>query len=673
MRKLLNFLPTHFTICLIVGIVFQFNFELLQFSILESCMIFTLILILVLLLKLCKKQKEFTFISWFLFFFIGMFSVFIRDKSNQENFYHKIDHPDSLIVFKIDQILKSNRYYDKYLGVVVKVGSQNTTGRILMNIQKTTNSIKIEDVILFKSKLLEIPKPLSPFQFNYKEYLRKQGVYHQVFIRNKGFVVKKNSEKSIYKIADNIRIKIEESLRKYRFKNGELAVIKALLLGQRSDISKELLQDYTKAGAIHILAVSGLHVGIILLILTWILKPLERIKNGVIIKTVLIVCLLWLFAIIAGLSASVVRAVTMFTSVAIGMAFNRKTMVLHSVITSMFILLLCKPMFLFDVGFQLSYLAVFSIVIIQPKLSSLWKSKWKIVNKFWQLFTVSIAAQIGVLPISLFYFHQFPGLFMLSNLIIIPFIGSILIGGIIIITLALLNVLPDFLARTYEFVIALMNNFVGWVSLQEAFLIKEISFSSLLLVASYLCIAFGLVFIQKKSYKSTIALLLVLVSFQVSLLFEKHKKKNQNELIIFNKSRKTIIGKNTNGKLEVFHNLGKESVLNLTMIKDYKVGNAIKKISYSTKIPNVIKQKNNFLIIVDSLSVYQIGKHKNVIVLLKQSPKINLKRLIKTIAPIQIIADASNYKSDVVDWKLICDKLQIPFQYTALNGAVILK
>ena len=131
-------------------------------------------------------------------------------------------------------------------------------------------------------------------------------------------------------------------------------MIKALVLGQRSTVSKELLQKYTQAGAIHILAVSGLHVGIILLILSILLQPLERLWQGKFIKLFLILVLLWGFALIAGLSASVVRAVTMFSAVAIAMVSKRKVLVIHSLITSMFVLLLVKPLFLFDVGFQLS-------------------------------------------------------------------------------------------------------------------------------------------------------------------------------------------------------------------------------------------------------------------------------------------------------------------------------
>lgn len=675
MKKLLSFLPTHFTICLIIGIVLQFQYKLWQYSFAKTILVFTVLFLLIFLFKYLKKRFLFTFLSWIFFVSIGLFTVFFQNDFNKENYYANYYSQDSLITFKVKKVLKSNLYYDKYIGEITKAGNQKTIGTILLNVQKDSlqDDIKIGSVFLFKSELSTISKPLNPYQFNYKKYLEKQGVYHQVFLRNAAFIVRDSKEKSIYSIAENIRNKIETELVKNRFKGEELAVIKALILGQRNNISKELLEDYTNAGAIHILAVSGLHVGIILLILSFLLKPLERLKNGKFIKTFLIVLLLWFFAIIAGLSASVVRAVTMFTAIAIGMTFSRKTFVQHTLIASMFVLLLCKPMFLFDVGFQLSYLAVFSIVTIQPKLYNLWNPKWKITDKFWQLFTVSVAAQLGVLPVSLFYFHQFPGLFMLSNLVIIPFIGIILMLGILVIFLALFQILPTFIADVYIFIISLMNKFVSWISIQESFLIKEISFSVLLLITSYACLLFGFRYFVRKTYKSTIAFLSIIIIFQMSIFYEKHDSQTTLEFIIFNKSRNTIIGENYNGKLKIYHDLDSVSIRNLNAIKDYKIGKKINKIQFENKLSNSFLFREKHILLVDSLGVYQIGNQLKPIVLLRQSSKINLERLIKNIQPKQIIADASNYKSQVVNWKIICDKNNIPFFYTAENGAIIFK
>jgi len=675
MKRLLYFLPTHFTLCLIVGIVIQFFYKVWSFSFTQSITFLFLILILLLAFKQYKKQFLFTLTSWLLFVTVGMFVVFSQDVSNKKNHYSRFSVNDSLVTFQISKVLKNNLYYHKYLGSVIQVGSRKTVGNIVLNVQKenTSKQENVGAVILFQSDFVEVQKPLNPYQFNYKKYLEKQGVYHQVFLRNTSFLKSKSSINSVYKIADDIRNTIEIALIKNGFDGEELAVIKALILGQRSDISKELLQEYTKAGAIHILAVSGLHVGIILLILSFVFKPIERLKNGKVFKTIIIVFLLWSFAIIAGLSASVVRAVTMFTAVAIGMSFQRKTFVLHSLISSMFVLLLVKPMFLFDVGFQLSYLAVFSIVILQSKFEKLWNPTWKITNKFWQLFTVSVAAQIGVLPISLFYFHQFPGLFMLSNLVIIPVIGIILISGILVIILSLVNVLPSFIAQVYNFIIWCMNTFVSWISLQESFLITEISFSFTKLLLAYACLAIGIVYLEKKSYKSLTVLLVFVLAFQFNLFYEKSELGSTNEFIVFNKSRQTIIGKNMKGNLKIYHDLDAIKIRNLGLIKDYKIGAKVKEVEIERNTPNIIDFMNQRIFVIDSLGVYQVNNLKEVTVLLIQSPKINLERMIKVLKPKLIIADASNYKSQVVNWKYICDKYAIPFHYTATDGAFVLK
>lgn len=675
MKRLLNFLPTHFTICLIIGIAIQFHTELWGFSRVNSFLFFVVLLVILFLVYRFKKKIIFTVFSWVFFVLLGMFLVFSKDISNRKEFYNNLNPSDSLIAFKVDKVLKSNVYYQKFIGSVVKVGNAKTSGKVLLNLHKDSVivTVKINDFFYFKADFLPVEKPKNPYQFNYKSYLEKQGVQHQVFLKNTKYIHKESSQNSIYKIAEGIRNRVEEKLQLNGFKGEELAVIKALILGQRNNISKELLQEYTKAGAIHILAVSGLHVGIILLILTSLFKPLEKLKNGKVLKSVFIVCLLWGFAIIAGLSASVVRAVTMFTAVAIGMTFKRKTFVLHSLVTSMFVLLLIKPLFLFDVGFQLSYLAVFSIVTIQPMLSNLWRPKWGITDKVWQLFTVSLAAQLGVLPISLFYFHQFPGLFMLSNLVIIPFIGVVLMGGVLVIALALFDVLPLFLADVYNCVISTMNDFVGWVSFQESFLIKDIPFSFGLLITSYLVFFFGIHYFEKKSFRKLLFLIVSIISLQLCLFYEKQQVMTTSELVIFNRSRQAIIGQNLNGKLLVYHSLDTVTIRNIGLIKDYKIGEKVAAIDFVDNIPNVLKFKNELLVVIDSFGVYKIDELKKPTVLLSFSPNINLERLINQLQPKQIIADASNYKSKVLQWRTICDEKKIPFWYTVDNGAYLFK
>lgn len=227
---------------------------------------------------------------------------------------------------------------------------------------------------------------------------------------------------------------MSRELDKQSLKPNEIAFLKAIFLGQRQDISFDIYEDYSKAGAIHILAISGLHIGILVMLFQLILRPILYFRYGKFIRITLILVVLWSFAIITGLSASVLRAVTMFSLFVIAQGLKRPTKPLNSLAISAFILLLIKPEFCFDVGFQLSYAAVAAIVIIKPVLDACWTLRNTVASFFLDLLKVSIAAQIGILPLSLYYFHQFPGLFFLTNMVIIPALMLVLgLGGITLI------------------------------------------------------------------------------------------------------------------------------------------------------------------------------------------------------------------------------------------------
>jgi competence protein ComEC len=667
MKKLLKYLPLHLVVFLIFGILIQFQTNFCQIGFLK---LFLLLLSFSLLLFCIPSKVIRTLLAFLMFFFVGISAVFVSNKANYKNYYKSYLTDNNQVTLKVRKVLKSGMYNDKFEADVIQVDAVKTRGTILLNIYKDSfsNTLKVDEILYTKAIFTALNPPLNPHQFDYKLYIAKQGIYQQLFLEKSDYKSVGFDGFSLIGFSANFRDKIEVALSKYHFQTNELGVIKALLLGQRQDISKDLITDYSKAGAIHILAVSGLHVGIILLILSFIFKPVERFKNGKFIKSILIILTLWMFAFIAGLSPSVVRAVTMFTFLAIGNAFQRKKVTEFSLIASVFFLLLVQPLFLFDVGFQLSYLAVFGIVWIQPKLYKIYAPTYQIENKIWQLITVSIAAQIGVLPLSLYYFHQFPGLFMLSNLIIIPCLGTILIGGIVMIFMALLGVLPPFLASIYGFVISLMNSFVSWISQQEYFLFKDISLSFLLMMASYVFIILGTSFLIKKSPKKAIYFLGSVLLFQSVFLFENYQKNTKKELIVFHKSRKSIVGIRNRDDVKIYHNIDTLEVKSLNLIKTYAIGENVKPVLIKGFL-DVFNFKNKDVLVIDSLGVYQLKGLENPIVVLQNSPKINLERLIKSLNPSHIIADGSNYKSYVKRWKMSSKKLKIPFHYTGEKGA----
>jgi len=179
-------------------------------------------------------------------------------------------------------------------------------------------------------------------------------------------------------------------------------------------------------------------------------------------------------------------------------------------------------------------LAVIAIVWTQPLIYKLWSTKLFIVDKFWQILTVTLAAQLGVVPISLYYFHQFPSLFFVSNLVIIPVLGFILGFGIFVIVLALLNALPQFLATSFGAIISLMNDFVSFISHQESFLFKQISFGILSVLASYLLIVALVKLYQKKTYYRIIFSLISIAVFISVLIFNRYDTAT-NMLLILNR------------------------------------------------------------------------------------------------------------------------------------------
>lgn len=670
MKRLIKYLPLHFLIFLILGIGIQFYTQIWTFGFLNLLL---LILFLVISIVLLWRKKDITFVALFLFFIIGVSAVYIQDARNFKNYYSNFSTQDANVILRISKVLKSGFYHDKYIAKVLQINAHKTSGEILLNIQKDSlqNPLKIDTKIFVKPTFKLVPPSLNPNQFDYRFYLSKQGMHHQLFLETHQFLKLSNSAVSLVAVSEFFRDKIQQSLLEFNFKTDELAVISALLLGQRQDISKELLTDYAGAGAIHILAVSGLHVGVILLILSFLFKPLEKLKNGKYLKAFCIVLLLWMFAFIAGLSASVVRAVTMFTFLAVGQSFQRKKVVVFSLISSMLLVLIVKPIFLFDVGFQLSYLAVFGIIWVQPNLVAVYKPKFLIDKKIWQLFTVSIAAQVGILPLSIYYFHQFPGLFVVSNLVIIPFLGAILIGGIMVIAMSLLNILPQFLGDIYSFVISLMNGFVRWVSHQEQFLFKDLSISFLMMLGSYYIVFSGVVFLMNRSPKRLIYFLISILLVQNLYFFESKTATEKDAFIVFHKTRFSIIGRREGAEIKLQHNLDTLPFKEFKAVKSYCIAAHIKNIE-NVDFRNYINFKQQDILLIDSLGVYQLEKLKKPIVVLMYSPKINLERLIRTLKPSLIIADGSNYKSDINRWAITALKNVVPFHYTGKKGAFIL-
>ncbi len=679
MLKFLKFIPVQLTFFLILGILIG-NTNNFQINLLVKIIPLFLVLLFILYVYTNRQLKSnllFTGLVFVILFFVGIAAITFKNQLHQEEHYSNAKvfkvSTNNVATISIKKELKPSINYFKYEAEVIQLQYSKSLGKILVNIEKdsTITDLNVGDVLVVNTSFYEINKSLNPFTFNYKKYLEHQQIYHQMYVNNHQFLKKPATAYSIRGLAAKFRKEVTTALINNGFKDNELAVVNALLLGQRQTISKDLIESYSDAGAIHILAVSGLHIGIILLILTFLCKPLHYFKHGKLIASIVIICLLWMYAIIAGLSASVVRAVSMFTAIAIGMYLNKPSNIYNTLVISMFFLLLFNPYYLFEVGFQLSYLAVFAIVWVQPKIVSLWTPKNSFIFKMWQLFSVSLAAQLGVLPLSIFYFHQFPGLFFVSNLVIIPFLGFILIAGILVIALSVFELLPQFLADIFITIIRLMNAFVEWIANQHFFIIKDITLSLVLMCALYGFIFFSFKWIEKRTFSRLIFVLLAFISVQTVLIFEKKKLQTTNEFTIFNENRTSVLANRFGTDLRIYSS--KDSTQNLYSLKAYVLGTGLTHKEKFKEFKNLYRFNNETILVIDSLGMYNFKSIKPSIIVLHNSPKINLERLLKIQQPKMIVADASNYRSYIEQWEDTCIKNKTPFYNTMQKGAFILK
>jgi competence protein ComEC len=676
MKKILEYLPLHFSVFVVFGVLtgYYFSFDI------KGAFFFTALLLSLLLAAnfFVKKQLRylrcFQLFSYLLFFFLGILSISIQKPKNQKTHYSHYLTQNAKILFQIEKELKPTPYYNKYYIHILKIDSIRAKGRILLNIKKDSlnTTLKIGQVYYTKSTITEINTPKNPHVFDYKDYLKKKGVIHQISLKNKELKYVTTDLGFFTQIA-HLRKHIQKSLKNYSFGRDELGIINALILGQKQDISRDLLQNYANAGAIHLLAVSGLHVGILFLLLSFLLKPLELYTKGAYIKTFLILLILWGFALLTGLSSSVVRAVSMFSFIAVGTTIrNHKLSVIQALISSFFVLVLLHPLYIFDVGFQMSYIAVLGIVLLYPEFTKfIPHSRWFFFRKLTQLAIVSISATLVTLPISLYYFHQFPGLFFLSNMLIMPFVEVIMGLGILVVFLASFHSLPLWLMSFYDAILWFMNQTIRWIAQQEDFLFKNISFSLEILLVSYLLIGSLYWFWINRNKKKQHLFLYIIILFQSILFFQKYRKLNNDELLIFNKSRHTLVGINRKNELKLFSSLDSTD-LKPSFINAYCVKKEIDRVT-NVKLNNVINYKKHQILVIDSLGIYKNISLKPDIILLRQSPKINLQRLLNLHRVKWIVADASNYKTDVLRWQETCKKNKVAFHYTYTDNAFILK
>lgn len=626
-----------------------------------------------LLKKISKPQLLFTVFSSLFFIALGYYlHLSTLPENNPSHFTHHTANKPQTITLEVIDVLKPTTYQDKYVGSLSSLDHNPVSGEILLNIKKDslqTTSNSIGDKLYIRTVIQDVPIPKNPYQYDYGLYLERKGIYGQLSIGNNQIIKSSFSGKGIRVVMARFRQSVQNKLSSYSFTQNQLAVLNALILGQKQGIDREMSEQYAAAGMMHILAVSGLHVGIVLLLLRLLSRPIAGYRLRF-VRSGIIITLIWLFAILTGLSPSVLRAATMFSFLEASTLMGNQKETKNALVASAFVLLLFNPLLIYQVGFQLSYAAVIAILWIQPWLSSLVKIKNKFIKMLWDTAAVTTAAQLGVMPLSLYYFHQFPGLFLVSNLVIIPLLGLLLSVGIVVVILAGIGHLPDWLVWSFGKVIDALNGFIAWVASKEAFVFKFISISFMVMVATYFLITTAVRLLKKYSYSRLITAGLSLLFF-IACLGYQTTSENKTQLVVYHKNRQTLMAKIVQKKLHLQTEDTTWDYATDSRIIALRNATGIRSI-YVTALDNVIMFKNKSLLVVDSLGVYDLPAYQPDYILLTQSPKINLDRLIDLYPKAILVADGNNYKSAVLRWQATCLKRKIPFHNTYEKGAFII-
>ncbi|MBC8986952.1 ComEC/Rec2 family competence protein [Pedobacter sp. N36a] len=390
-------------------------------------------------------------------------------------------------------------------------------------------AINYGDELLMPASFTQINPSFHSAEFDYQGWLAAQNIRHQSFLlQNQVMKLGLNSGNWLFKYAIALRTKQVERYKALLQDNAAVALASTLILGYRADLSKETFAVYSKTGTIHALSVSGMHVGLIYLILNYILAFLNQKKNWQYMKLFLILGLLWFYALLTGCTPSVLRSVIMISIYLVGKTYSRPANKYNILSFAAFAMLLHDPFLIWDVGFQLSFLAVFGLLYLQPKLQDCWPIQNKWASKLWGMISMSLAAQLFTFPLSIYYFHQFPFLFLLSNLFILIPITLLMYFGILVLIPGL-----DFLTPIVSWLIQFNNAGLQYLAAIPYSSLSGIWISKIELWLLSIFLALGIMALVKGSSKLLITAFAFFLPLQFSLSRTAVLRYQQEEIIRF--------------------------------------------------------------------------------------------------------------------------------------------
>ena len=577
--------------------------------------------------------------------------------SDQNQDYFLLITEDPSISAKSIKVLGKIYFYN------TKENQSSNAAKIILYFAKDSLSqtLKYGDVVKLNIRLNEIKPPQNPHEFNYKKYLEYHNIYFQAYQPSGSWQILDHQKVNpIRKFALNTRKYLMNKLGNTNLTKAEFAVSAAILLGQDEILDAGTRQDYAGAGAMHVLCVSGLHVGIIYLVFNFLLGFLNKRGIQKQLKTFFLIFIIWGYALITGLSPSVMRASVMLSFIIVGEAINKKGNIYNSIAASAFLLLLINPLMIMEVGFQLSYTAVIGIVALYPLLKKYLYHTNQIVDKVLSILIVSVAAQIGTFPLAIFYFHQFPVYFLLTNLVVIFSATLIIYFGFLFLIVSGIPLISSVLNFIFKMLVNMMNKYVAFIESLPGSTLKAmvLSFAEITIIY-FLIIGITQMLLHKSKswFVLCLSLMIVLLS---AFNYRNFSQLNQYNMLVyditgqsvyeFQNSRENIVFMDSiliKDEKKVSYHLSSNwcftGIKNPTII-------SFKDNSNQGSAPGLIKNRNLFFFAnksflkIDNENINYIKNFQSQIdyLIISDNVQVSIPGLYKLFKPKLIILDSSN-------------------------------
>ena len=617
---------------------------------------------------------------------LGMLIIHQHYTPNKPSWVGHHYKDSSLVYTLIEEPLTENENSYKAVASVTGISINNkitpVSGRIFLYFRKDSiaPNIKYGHQIVFSRPLQSVKSTGNPGAFDYKQYAAFQDIYHQVFLKPGEWIVLKNKRINLFKqFLITCREKIISVLRTHIQGKKECGLAEAMLIGYKVDLDKDLVQAYSNTGVVHVIAISGLHLGLIYWLLTLFIRPLVRNKKLPWLKPIVIISGLWLFSLLTGGSPSVLRSAVMFTCLVVGETASKKTTIYNTLAASAFLLLCYNPFWLWDVGFQLSYIAVLSIVIFNKPLYHLFYFPNKLIDAVWKLMAATIAAQILTTPISVYYFHQFPTLFLLTNLLAVPLSSIILLGEIGLCIVSFIPLISSTLGDVLQWLISLLNNFIEFINNLSLAVIKNL-YVTIPQVFLLYAITAGLSWWQfHKNRRAAIMASLCLVFFVSLRTISLIQSANQRKIIVYNVSQKTAMDF-INGRHYFFK--GDTSIINNKSLQNFHLTPSrllhrlypMDTFPILVNLPPLYLFGNTRILIIDT-SIQFIPSNQKIkvdLVIISKNPNLYIKDMLASVECRQIVIDSSNRLWKAAQWLNDCRAGGIACHSVAINGAFVM-